>query len=144
MTGLVPQNNDTHTTTGAFMLFRIQTVIPCVALVLSACATPAVVYDPSGGTEPKLRGTVTAGFTTVRFKVAGVVDGKYLTCTGSHNSLDTSPTISMPIECSDGRKGVVAVTRENLNTVPGDGFGTVRLDDGTEAEFVYGKNAEGK
>jgi hypothetical protein len=130
------------------MFFRIQVAIPCAAFVLSACATPepVVVYDPSGGSKPRMRGTVTAGFDTVSFKVAGVVDGKHLTCTGSHSSLSFSPTISMPIECSDGRKGVVAVTRDlqTSTSAPGDGFGTVRMDDGTEAEFVYGNNAKGK
>ena len=62
-----------------------------------------------------------------------MTDGK-LTCAGSYNSL----TISMPVQCNDGRKGIILATRQadGLN-----GSGRVRLNDGTEADFVFGDAA---
>ena len=42
----------------------------------------------------------------------GVSNGS-LTCGGDYNDLDTSPTISIPVLCSDGRKGIIIATRDN-------------------------------
>jgi hypothetical protein len=33
-----------------------------------------------------------------------------LSCSGDYNTLDTSPTISIPVLCGDGREGTFAVT----------------------------------
>jgi hypothetical protein len=54
--------------------------------------------------------------------------------------MDTSPTISMPVTCYDGRRGIVIVTRDNRGT---SGAGTVRLTDGSEATFMFGAAAAG-
>jgi hypothetical protein len=81
-----------------------------------------------------LRGSVTADLSGGSFEVT---DGK-LTCSGSYNSLDTSVSITMPVLCSDGRKGFVVATRQNNGT---DGFGKVTLNDGTQADFVFGRAA---
>ena len=44
----------------------------------------------------------------------------------------------MPVQCNDGRKGIILATRQadGLN-----GSGRVRLNDGTEADFVFGDAA---
>ncbi len=52
--------------------------------------------------------------------------------------LDTSITISMPVHCSDGRKGIVTSTRDNSGQ---SGSGRVRMSDGTEADFIFGPAA---
>jgi hypothetical protein len=65
--------------------------------------------------------------------------GREVRCSGVYDSWNTSLTISIPVLCSDGRKGFVIATRE-ANGI--DGSGRVRLVDGTEADFVFGKAAK--
>lgn len=105
----------------------------CAAILLSSCSVtrPVAVISSNGHV---LRGTATASLTGGSFSVT---DGK-LTCAGSYNAWDTSLTISMPVQCNDGRKGIVIATREpdGLN-----GSGHIRLNDGTEADFVFGNAA---
>ena len=61
-----------------------------------------------------------------------------LTCGGNYDSLDQSTTISMPVLCSDGRRGIVIATRDDSGR---SGSGNVRMDDGTEATFMFGPSA---
>ncbi len=97
---------------------------------------PVVVIGDNG---EMLRGSATASMSGGSFEVSGVWKGKTLKCAGSYNSLDTSVTISMPVHCNDGRKGIVIATRQ-ANGI--DGSGRVRLNDGTEADFIFGSAAE--
>lgn len=101
--------------------------------LLGGCTNtqPVAVIMPSGHI---LRGTATGALSGGSFQVS---DGK-LTCSGSYDSLDMSPTITMPVLCNDGRKGFVVATRQPNGT---DGFGKVTLNDGTEANFVFGRAA---
>jgi hypothetical protein len=82
-----------------------------------------------------LRGTATA-LDGGSFNVS---NGK-LSCGGSYNALDTSPTISMPVLCSDGRRGIMIATRDASGT---SGAGTVRMTGGEEATFMFGRAAAG-
>jgi hypothetical protein len=66
-----------------------------------------------------------------------VTDG-VLTCNGSYNPMQTSTTISMTVNCDDGRKGIIRATRDTSSS----GSGTVRLDDGWEGDFLFGAAAE--
>jgi hypothetical protein len=106
-----------------------------LALSISACTVrePVVVIGQNGEI---LRGTTTASLSGGSFSAT---DGK-LTCAGHYDSLNTSPTISMPATCSDGRQGIVIVTRDNSGT---SGSGTVRLTDGSTATFMFGSAAAG-
>jgi hypothetical protein len=61
-----------------------------------------------------------------------------LTCAGNYNSLNTSPTISIPVLCNDGRKGIVTVTRDNSGL---SGGGHFTLTDGTTGDFMFGTAA---
>jgi hypothetical protein len=81
-----------------------------------------------------LRGTATAAVSGGSFSVT---DGK-LTCAGSYNALDMGVTISMPVQCNDGRKGIITATR---NSDGMSGAGRVRLSDGMEADFIFGDAA---
>lgn len=96
---------------------------------------PVAVISENGDI---MRGTNTVELSGGSFQVTGLVNGKELTCAGSYNSWNQSVTISMLVQCSDGRKGIVISTRE-ANGV--DGSGRVRLNDGFEADFVFGKAA---
>lgn len=80
-----------------------------------------------------MRGTNTVGLTEGSFSVT---DGK-VTCSGSYSALNESQTITMPVVCTDGRRGIVTATRD----LPMSGGGKVRLSDGTEADFIFGEAA---
>jgi hypothetical protein len=65
-----------------------------------------------------------------------VTDGE-MTCGGSYDPMQYTTTISMPVTCNDGRKGIVRVVRDSATS----GSGTVRLNDGYKGEFLFGKAA---
>jgi hypothetical protein len=100
--------------------------------LLSGCATtvPVAVIGEDGRI---LTGSNTASMTAGTFSVT---DGK-LTCSGSYDPWQQSATISMPVLCSDGRKGIIRAVRDTATS----GSGTVRLDDGYKADFLFGKAA---
>lgn len=103
-------------------------------LLIGGCAItePVAVIDQHGGI---LKGTTTAGvFGDGHFSVTNGT----ITCAGSYNSLDMSTTISMPVTCSDGRRGIVIATRDNSGV---DGSGTIRMSDGSTATFLFGSAA---
>lgn len=115
---------------------------------LIACATALVLLAGCSRTVPVavisqngdiMRGTATAALSGGTFQVAGKVNGVETACSGNYDALDTSQTITMATLCSDGRKGIITATRDNnlLN-----GSGRVRLNDGTEADFVFGTAAQ--
>ena len=81
-----------------------------------------------------LRGTLTATSGLSSFKVS---DGT-LSCGGDYDAHNVSPTISIPIRCSDGRKGVMIVVRENGGR---SGGGYFTLNDGSLGDFIFGAQA---
>jgi len=80
-----------------------------------------------------LKGSNHASWTSGTFSVT---DGE-LTCSGSYDPLQSSEKITMPVVCSDGRKGIVRATRDTGDS----GWGTVLLNDGYKAEFMFGDAA---
>jgi hypothetical protein len=105
-------------------------------LLVSGCATsvtlPVVVIEKNGH---MLKGTTTASL--LSGGSFNVTDGK-LSCGGSYDALDTSPTISMAVLCSDGRRGIIIATRDNNGM---SGAGTVHMNDGSEGTFMFGQAA---
>ena len=103
-----------------------------IAALAGGCAVqvPVAVIYQNGRI---LRGTNTADLSGGSFSVT---DGK-LTCSGSYNSLNTAPTITIPVICSDGRTGIAMATRDTSMS----GGGKVRLSDGTQADFIFGEAA---
>jgi len=104
-----------------------------VSFFLTSCTYtyPVAVIDNNGKI---MRGTSTASFEGGYFLVS---DGN-VKCTGTYDPYTSSLTISGVVHCSDGRKGIFSATRNNrLNA----GSGRVRLNDGTEADFIFGENA---
>jgi hypothetical protein len=119
---------------GGFMRrFSRPAALAGAALWLAACSVtePVVVIGQNGQI---LRGTTTAALMGGSFTAS---DGK-LTCSGTYDSWDLSATISMPVTCSDGRKGIVIATRDNSGIA---GSGTIRLTDGSTATFLFGPAA---
>lgn len=111
--------------------------VAAAALALSACAikVPVAVIGDKGNV---MRGTATATMAGGSFQVAGKLHGKEETCAGHYDSLSNSITITMAVTCSNGQKGIVIATRESNGI---NGSGRVRLEDGTEADFVFGTAA---
>lgn len=107
----------------------------CAALTGCAITVPVAVISGKGEV---MKGTATATMSGGSFKASGKLSGKETTCAGTYDSWDTSVTITMPVNCNDGRKGFVIATRQ-ANGI--DGSGRVRLNDGTEADFVFGRAA---
>lgn len=103
------------------------------AIILSGCSgtVPVALIGSDGNI---MRGTATASLQGSTFHVAG--GGR--TCAGSYDGNDYSITISMAVQCSDGKRGLVIVTRDPCLC---SGSGRVRMQDGSEADFVFGKAA---
>ena len=81
-----------------------------------------------------MRGTTTASLSGGSFSVS---NGS-LMCGGDENDLDISLTISIPVLCSDGRKGIITATRDNSGM---SGGGHFTLSDGTTGDFIFGPAA---
>lgn len=111
---------------------RSALLLPALLLLVGCSVTEQVVVIGANGLT--LRGTATGAIDGGSFTVT---DGK-LTCGGSYNSWSLEETITMPVLCSDGRKGIVISTRDSSGT---SGHGRVRLTDGTTADFIFGPSA---
>lgn len=106
------------------------------ALFLSACSDitlPVAVIGPNGD--------VYRGTTTARLTGEGTFEASKgnVRCAGTYDSLSTSPTISFPVQCSNGLKGLGTAVREASGMA---GSGNIRMSDGTDWRFVFGKAAE--
>lgn len=106
----------------------MQKLLIAVLCAVGCAACSAAMIGSNGHV---LRGTATAALNGSG--TFSVTDGK-LTCSGSYNALDKWVTISMPVLCNDGRKGIITATRQldGLN-----GSGRLRLSDGSEADFMF-------
>lgn len=106
-----------------------------LALAMGGCSiTVPVAVVGKGFDGGLLKGTATAALSGGSFTAT---NGK-LTCGGDYNALDTSPTITIPVLCNDGRKGIIMATRSNSGT---SGGGTYTLNDGSTGSFIFGEAA---
>lgn len=112
-------------------IFAVVALLP-----LAGCAditAPVAVIGPSGDIY---RGTATASwsgegtFEASRGKVR---------CAGTYDPFNPSPTISFQVQCSNGLKGIGTAIRE-ANGIAG--AGNIRMSDGTDWRFVFGRAAE--
>jgi hypothetical protein len=112
-------------------------VAASAALVFLTCGcsitlpVAVVSKDIPGGI---LRGTTTASMSGGSFSVSNGT----LSCGGDYNAVDRSPTISIPVLCNDGRKGIIIATRDNSGM---SGGGHFTLNDGTTGDFMFGEAA---
>lgn len=115
----------------------MQRAILLVSLsILAGCGSisvPAAVKTSDGRV---LTGTAIASASGGTFSVRQ--PGTNLSCSGSYNAFDTSPTISAPVTCNDGRYGTLTVTRTpDMQS----GSGVASLSDGTNARVTFGSLA---
>jgi len=95
--------------------------------LLSACTVPLLVIGKDGQI---LKGTATGSYGRASFNFT---DGHF-SCGGSSHSWNPSKPITMPVLCSDGRKGILVATPDPSSA---SGRGTVILDDGSEWTFTW-------
>ena len=103
-------------------------------LLIAACdiTQPVAVIGERGEV---FKGTATASMADGgSFKVT---DGR-INCGGTYDAYSASRTVSFPVVCSDGRKGLGTATRDANG---GTGSGTIRMNDGTDWTFVFGPAA---
>jgi hypothetical protein len=115
---------------------RIEIIVVTIGLLVTSCAvTEPVAVVSKGVPGGIMRGTATASVTGGSFNIS---NGK-LTCSGSYDAYELSITISMPVLCNDGRKGIVTATRNRSGR---GGGGHFTLTDGTTGDFIFGAAAE--
>ena len=86
-------------------------------------------------------GQIMHGSTTTSFSLITVAmsDGA-VTCNAKRDGMDTTaPEVTMALVCSDGRRGIATVQRQEGAAAGG---GSVRFTDGTLATFIYGPDAK--
>lgn len=106
-------------------------------MLLSGCGYTVPVAVISGNGDV-MRGTATAALSGGSFQASGKLKGRETKCSGNYNAMDTSTTISMPVICNNGQKGIVIATRDNSGM---SGSGRIRMTDGSEADFIFGNGA---
>lgn len=104
-------------------------------LIFTGCSTKITLPVAVVGDEGIMRGTATATMSGGDFQVSN----KKTVCSGSYDSWDMNPTITMVIQCNDNRKGIAIVTRDPSGM---SGHGRVRMSDGYEADLIFGTAAE--
>jgi hypothetical protein len=105
------------------------------ALCAAGCSTTEPVAVVGKGVPGGIvLGTATASLAGGSFNVSNGV----LSCGGDYNALDMSPTITIPLLCNDGRKGIIIATRDNSGI---SGGGHFTLNDRTTDDFIFGPAA---
>lgn len=110
---------------------RLVLIVALLGLAACSYSWPVAVIGQRGDV---LTGTANATLSEGTFSVS---NGK-LSCTGAYDPLDMSVTLNFTALCSDGRRGFGTVVRENSGQA---GQGTVHLDDGETAAFIFGSHA---
>lgn len=120
--------------TGPWKLLPL--ALALMALAGCSITKPVAVIAENGDI---LTGTTTVNISEGKFQVAGVMNGTQTQCKGAYDPMDLAQTIRTPVTCDNGQVGIVTATRNGDGV---DGFGTVEMQDGTKAEFIWGKGAE--
>lgn len=115
------------------MLKSFVMIVPALFCVACSHTFPIAVVtkDVPGGV---MRGTGTASPAGGHFSVSAGA----LVCAGDYDAWDHSRTITIPIVCNDGRKGLVTATRNDSLT---GGGGRFTLNDGSTGDFIFGPAA---
>ena len=106
--------------------------------LVAGCALDRPVAVISGHGD-MMRGVVKIHPYGGSFQISGKLDGRETTCAGSFTAPGGTTTVSMVVTCNDGRKGIAIASVEYGGY---DGSGRLRLEDGTEGDFVFGHAAE--
>jgi hypothetical protein len=113
---------------------RIVTMLALLGLTaLAACdvSHPVAVVGPSNSV---FRGTANATFLEGGW--FQVTNGK-TSCQGRYRPASENKTVTFPVTCSNGLKGVGTATYET----PRAGGGEIVMQDGTHWQFIFGRAA---
>jgi hypothetical protein len=113
------------------MSLKLAIVLPLTTALASCSVTVPVAVIGSGGEV--MRGTTTASLSGGTFEATN----ERAKCTGTYDSLSAVRTVSFAVRCSDGRVGVGRAVRDTDVS----GSGTIQMNDGTIARFVFGPSA---
>jgi hypothetical protein len=97
---------------------------------LGGCAglqLPDLILSPTSEPGHRVVARMSGGFITL--------SANGVTCGGNYDAADPVPATSTAFSCVDGRKGTALISRQ-ANSL--DGTGRLRLDDGTEVDFLFG------
>ena len=102
-------------------------------LLITGCdiTQPVAVIGDNGEI---FKGTATGSLSGSSFKAS---NGR-VSCAGTYDGTSPSNTVSFPVICSDGRKGLGTATRDASGIT---GSGTIRMNDGSDWTFVFGPAA---
>lgn len=110
--------------------------ILALALFLQSCGSitlPAAVKMEDG---TALVGTTTAAASGGKFEVA--TSNRSLICNGTYDAFDTSPSIIVPVVCTDGQSGTASITRTPNGMA---GYGIATLSSGQKGVVGFGSRA---
>jgi hypothetical protein len=105
-----------------------------MALASCAISKPVTVLLDKGQV---MRGTTTVSLSGGSFSAS---DSNGLSCSGSYNPYDSTPTIAVKASCNDGRTANIVVKRDTVTGAGGSG--TIEMSDGTQGKFLFGAAAE--
>ena len=103
------------------------------ALGIAGCSTTAPVAV-MGQRGDVLTGTAIGALSGGTFEVTNGA----ITCQGRYNALLMDPAVNFTAVCDDGRQGIGTALRDSSMVA---GRGTIRLDDGEVAQFIFGPDA---
>lgn len=109
-----------------------------IILVVMLSVAGCDISEPVAAIGPK--GQVFKGSATASVANGGyfsVTNGQ-ITCAGTYDDMSPSLTVSFPVTCSNGQKGLGTSVRDANGLT---GSGTIRMDDGTDWRFVFGPAA---
>lgn len=110
--------------------------IAAISMVLSACIPPQIAFPVVGrlSNGEEAQGNIVIDTKTYQgtFDVSTL---RGLKCDGVYNAKTGSPTITIPIKCSNGQTGRVIATRDATGLA---GTAIARLNNGMTGRFVFG------
>ena len=118
-------------------------IILLFVLLISSCSVrTGILVEVSDGTEP-LIGEAVASLVSGTFEASNL-DG--FSCEGTYDQYSQSRMLKVKVQCNDGRKGKVIISRTGPNLMNGSGIG--KLNDGTKfrvllGDMVHYRNAQG-
>jgi hypothetical protein len=110
-------------------------IVALCLLALGGCADITQPVAAIGESGEIYRGSVTASLTDGGSFIVSRGDVR---CSGNYDAFTTSQTVSFPVICTDGRRGLGTAIRDASGVT---GSGTIRMSDGGNWTFVFGPSA---
>lgn len=106
-----------------------------VTLLVAGCGDITQPVAAIGENGEIYRGAVTASMANGG---SFIVSRGNTRCSGNYDAFTASQTVSFPVVCTDGRRGLGTAIRDASGVT---GSGTIRMNDGSNWTFVFGPSA---